>query len=544
MPNYELLQLGHKATWVLFVFAFGACCGSLINVLVYRLPLELGVVTPPSRCPACDTRLTWRENIPVLGWVFLGGKCRFCKSKISAEYPLVELFTGLLLAGVFALWYLVPERTFWLGVDWGAFRPAWALSDSWEGWPRQTWPIAIVYFMLLASLVAMTLVDAKTYTIPLVLPYFAAIVGIVFHTGGAVLVEFGSGHLRTTAPGWVWAIPTPGGSDVRGSSCWWWIGASLGGITGLVLSNVFLKFGLLRQSFADYAEWEERALRESGHAGPGSNPTDEPAPTSGGEYLVGQHAGEGVGTVLRFAMGWIGFMVLCTLAGAWIGPVVEIKPWIGLAVGFAVGPIVGALAAWPRSSGKAKPDTSPVASDAGPSAPEMWIQYPHARREMLREILFITPCIGLGWLGGWAMAHLTGHLAPLWLVVLAGTLMGYLIGGGVIWGIRIGGSLGFGKEAMGLGDVHMMAAVGACTGWIDAALAVMLGSVVGLYIFIGAIVANRPAGRAMQFGPPLAIATVLIIIGKPLVELGLNLLIRSGGGGGVAGDGVPRIHLP
>ncbi|MEO0630377.1 MAG: prepilin peptidase, partial [Planctomycetota bacterium] len=61
---------------VLFVFAFGACVGSLINVLVYRLPLGLPVVVPSSRCPACATKLTWRENVPIFGWLLLGGRCR------------------------------------------------------------------------------------------------------------------------------------------------------------------------------------------------------------------------------------------------------------------------------------------------------------------------------------------------------------------------------------------------------------------------------------------------------------------------------------
>ena len=80
--NYQLLMFFSEVTKILFVLAFGACIGWLVNVLVYRMPLGLGVVTPPSRCPSCETQLTWRENIPVFGWLRLLGKCRFCRSPI------------------------------------------------------------------------------------------------------------------------------------------------------------------------------------------------------------------------------------------------------------------------------------------------------------------------------------------------------------------------------------------------------------------------------------------------------------------------------
>jgi leader peptidase (prepilin peptidase)/N-methyltransferase len=147
---------------------------------------------------------------------------------------------------------------------------------------------------------------------------------------------------------------------------------------------------------------------------------------------------------------------------------------------------------------------------------------------MFKELVFLTPAIALAWLGGIAITGWAGPnppTIPLWLSVLAGAVMGYLLGGFVVWAIRIGGSLAFGKEAMGLGDVHLMAAVGACFGWITACLAVPLAAVVGLYAVVITLLANRPAGRAMPFGPYLAIATLLIVFGRPLVELGLTHLL-------------------
>src|SRR5688572_30920504 len=126
MPRWQLYMWGLQLTWLLFVFAFGACIGSLINVLVYRLPRGIGVVTPPSRCPKCETQLTWRENFPILGWILLRGKCRFCRQPISPEYPLVEAFVACLFAYFYILWFMVDPNFTLVEIRWGAIRPEWA----------------------------------------------------------------------------------------------------------------------------------------------------------------------------------------------------------------------------------------------------------------------------------------------------------------------------------------------------------------------------------------------------------------------------------
>lgn len=77
-------------------FLLGACVGSFINVVVYRLPAGLSLIQPPSRCPHCYTRLKAKDNIPILGWLLLRGKCRYCGAPISWRYPAIELFTALL----------------------------------------------------------------------------------------------------------------------------------------------------------------------------------------------------------------------------------------------------------------------------------------------------------------------------------------------------------------------------------------------------------------------------------------------------------------
>ncbi|MCX5708797.1 MAG: prepilin peptidase [Candidatus Omnitrophica bacterium] len=84
------------------VFIFGSITGSFLNVCIYRLPREESIVFPGSHCPKCNKPIFWFDNIPLLSYILLLGKCRFCKEKISPRYFLVELLT----AGMFLLFYL------------------------------------------------------------------------------------------------------------------------------------------------------------------------------------------------------------------------------------------------------------------------------------------------------------------------------------------------------------------------------------------------------------------------------------------------------
>lgn len=420
---------------VVFAAAFGACVGSLINVLVYRLPLGLGVVTPPSRCPSCETRLTWRENIPIFGWLALRGRCRFCRSPISSEYPLVEAFVATLFALITLAWFALPADTQVFGVAMEAIRPEWTLN----GFPK-VWPAYIAILTLVSCLVAMTLVDAKTFTIPLVLAYVPVVAAVVFHL--VLVLIAGERGLRDTAPGYDWIIPEPGPFG------WALAGVAAGGVLGLIVSCCLLEFGWLRRSFADYDEWEATAVRQA--------------------------------------------------------------------------------EAEAAESGVSEPVTPET----------LWIQYPHARREMFKELLFLAPAIVLGILGysvgqaiggPWAIDPELGVLAPaselpMWARALAGIALGFLAGGAAVWAMRILGTLAFGKEALGLGDAHLMAGVGAVLGWIDPVLAFFLAAFVGVAseavrgIFAGGM------KRMMPYGPYLAAATLIVMLAKPLVEIVLSKL--------------------
>lgn len=115
-------------------FIFGSVIGSFLNVCIYRIPAGLSIVSPPSSCPNCGRRIRWYENIPILSYLLLLGRCAGCKSSISLRYPLVEALSGILF--VLILYY---------------FGFSWATP---------------IYFLLISMLVVITFIDLDHQIIP------------------------------------------------------------------------------------------------------------------------------------------------------------------------------------------------------------------------------------------------------------------------------------------------------------------------------------------------------------------------------------------
>lgn len=137
-----------SAAVTLLVFSLGAAVGSFLNVVIYRVPAGLSVLFPPSRCPHCLRQLKAYDNVPVLGWLWLKGRCRYCKSPISVRYPLVEAATGMLFVGVFSSFDLSLQT---LG-----------------------------YWIFLSWLLALALIDIDTLTLPNALTQSGLVVGLLF----------------------------------------------------------------------------------------------------------------------------------------------------------------------------------------------------------------------------------------------------------------------------------------------------------------------------------------------------------------------------
>jgi leader peptidase (prepilin peptidase)/N-methyltransferase len=90
-------------------FLLGIMIGSFLNVVIYRIPKNESIAFPASKCQSCQTPLKWYHNIPIFSWLFLGGKCAFCKDPIAKQYPLVEFITGVIFVILFfkvgIVWY-------------------------------------------------------------------------------------------------------------------------------------------------------------------------------------------------------------------------------------------------------------------------------------------------------------------------------------------------------------------------------------------------------------------------------------------------------
>ncbi|MBF0476122.1 MAG: prepilin peptidase [Deltaproteobacteria bacterium] len=131
---------------------FGLVVGSFLNVLIYRLPRGESIVRPGSHCPSCQAAIRFYDNIPVLSFLWLKGRCRACGATISRRYPLVEFISGLFALAAFL-----------------RFTPVWA---------------ALIYFAFCAALIVITFVDLDTQTIP----FFIAVPGIPLGMLAAVVL--------------------------------------------------------------------------------------------------------------------------------------------------------------------------------------------------------------------------------------------------------------------------------------------------------------------------------------------------------------------
>jgi leader peptidase (prepilin peptidase)/N-methyltransferase len=113
---------------------YGLVIGSFLNVVIWRVPRKESIAKPPSHCPGCDTKIANRDNVPVLSWLLLRGKCRSCGTAISARYPAIEIFTAIVFAAVGA-----------------RFSDSWALP---------------AYLLLAGALIALSAIDLEHYILP------------------------------------------------------------------------------------------------------------------------------------------------------------------------------------------------------------------------------------------------------------------------------------------------------------------------------------------------------------------------------------------
>ena len=184
----------------IWFFILGAALGSFANVCIRRIPAGISVVSPRSRCAGCETPIRARHNIPLLSWLFLGGRCARCKERISAEYPLVELLCAVLAVFLY--------REFGASLE------------------------LFFYLALCTGLVAITLIDIRHLIIPdmITLPGIAA--GFALN---AIGTDWGAAGGAVFSSGLADFLPATAGIAIFNSIG----GALLGGGTFLLIATVY-----------------------------------------------------------------------------------------------------------------------------------------------------------------------------------------------------------------------------------------------------------------------------------------------------------------
>ncbi len=172
---------------------FGALVGSFLNVCIVRWPAEQSVVRPRSRCPRCGNQLAWYDNVPVLAWLWLRGKCRNCAEPISLLYPVIELATALI----------------------------WA----WMGWRHGLSLDALEGAIFLTILLGIAATDAREYIIPDEFTWGGLVIGLLFAATGGVgqlvtaalgaAVGFGLLWAVGIAGTWLFRQEAMGGGDIK-----------------------------------------------------------------------------------------------------------------------------------------------------------------------------------------------------------------------------------------------------------------------------------------------------------------------------------------
>ncbi len=371
--------------WFVFIFAFGCCVGSFLNVVIYRLPRDKSLVRPGSACPACGRHIRFYDNIPLVSWVVLGAKCRYCKAPISPRYFIIELLTGVVFVGLFVLYF---RMHLWKGMP--AFR-------------QGGWSIYLLHIILLAAFIAASAIDLELWVIPLSICWFVTGAGLIGSVLGVYVID---------------------PKDVYG-------------------------YALLPSASRDILNLKE--------------------------------------------------VTVASLA-------------VGAAIGMAISLLLLATGLVKRSYEAEEGTKDSAESPEKQAEPE----FDH-RLEICREIVFLLPIIVCS-VGLYLLSLRYPQIHNWWLnssqkpaiAGLTGSLWGYFVGCGIVWATRIFGTLGFGREAMGLGDVHLMGAAGAVLGPVFVVAAFFIAPFFGL-AWAGFQMLSKKT-RQIPYGPFLSLGVLAVMI--------------------------------
>lgn len=211
--------------FLLSAFCVGLAVGSFINVCIYRIPEGRSVLSPASACPSCHTPLAPKDNIPVLSWLLLRARCRTCNAKISPQYPLVELTTGLLAWLLFRTFIPGPSALNWVnGLAWGVFFifTSMLLIAGWVDLRSRIIPESVSLYAIPLGVACSFLLETAGYDGLWAIGWKQSVLGVALW----------GGLLATLSTGWYWIRGEEGlaWGDVRLVAM---MGAFLGALPGM-----------------------------------------------------------------------------------------------------------------------------------------------------------------------------------------------------------------------------------------------------------------------------------------------------------------------
>lgn len=442
--------------WLGFFTALGLCAGSFLNAVIYRLPRDRSLYRPLwSFCPTCRRRIAWHDNIPVISFILLRGRCRNCSVPIGTHYVVIEVITALFVLMLLDAFLIGGIRS--------------GLSDSPFGLTDRLaydWPILAAHAVLFICLLPMAVIDLEHYWVDVRFTNFATVTGFLLHA------------FWTPRHSMEWIRP---GDTLAVMSVFAIVGL---GLVGLV------------QICRPAPEDEESGAQEPAVAA--EAPSAEPAPRRPPPSLASPSR----------ASGWIAcamlgalFVALLLDEGGGFNLRHTGRALLPLCLLFAL--IIGA---------------SLVQRPADVEIVEAIDQERHyARRMVLSELALLLPAVALAAVGWWIMTsegpltkaiHASLDAGPL--LGLATAAAGYLVAGAIGWTVRIVFTLVFGREAFGTGDIHLMAATGCVAGWPVVLLGFFLTCGLAMIGWVAALPFKRT--RALPLGPWLALSFLTVVV--------------------------------
>ena len=447
-----------------FVWLVGLCVGSFLNVVVYRLPRDLPVYQPArSFCPQCGQGIAWYDNIPLLSWLLLRARCRRCGAAISVQYPLVEAVTGLTFVLVYYLLFVIDAR----------------VGAAQLGHPHD-WPLLLAWLVLVGALIACAAMDLVSYMVDVRITYAAMILGLV---GYAIWP-------RETLCGPLTSTP-----------------AAAAAVTMFITSIILLWLTVWREPEMEAPEAETEEEPKTSEAS---------ARMLGGNlaillfvgltfWLFAETAMQGHDArdvyQLSLPENIERYDVTMRPPGGGIAP-----HWVVPAALLAVFATTVLVGAQPRA---ADAEVKAAINEEQPQARKVvlwelaWLAGPLVVGALTYVLVAYVPAFKSAWESAVQWSPGAG-LCPAGGAVYA--IFGAMAGAAAGWVLRIVFTLIFGREALGVGDIYILAAAGAAGGWDIALLGLLLAIGVAIVGYTLSLLLKCTA--IIPFGPWLAIGFI------------------------------------